>query len=457
MSHLPQFFHFSKILSYDEKGANKENIDKIVREFEENFLVWQTDFWHCHWAEQGDNLTLDKWYRKYKDFMLMTTKNQNEYKQDINLEERSLKEEEENSSINAESWNNLWHKHQEEIYANHFLAFTSIFYQYYLDLKYGLETSIEPKIIVEDFELHSDLETVEELSKELEQLQLLGLPIAFGPPKQASKRKAKTKATPEIIESISDTGSESGEMVNNDLDSSLHEIHEKTISKSKKKNRSLRHVPEFMVKEKGLLKYWRRRFSLFSRFDEGIRLDRESWFSVTPEKVAFHLAQRLRCDVLIDGFCGCGGNAIQFAFTCHKVIAVDIDADKLAMAKHNASIYGVGHKIEFILGDFLHMAAHNRLKGDVVFLSPPWGGPKYKQRKSYDIEEYLLPVSASELIEKSSLISENIAIFLPRNAHMQQIIKLAGPGNQCEIEHNYLDSRLVALTALYGERLVKKA
>lgn len=44
----------------------------------------------------------------------------------------------------------------------------------------------------------------------------------------------------------------------------------------------------------------------------------ESWFSVTPEKVAAHAAERCRCDLIVDGFCGVGGNAIQFAQTCER-------------------------------------------------------------------------------------------------------------------------------------------
>lgn len=53
---------------------------------------------------------------------------------------------------------------------------------------------------------------------------------------------------------------------------------------------------------------------------------------------------------------GCGGNAIQFAMTCDYVIAIDIDPIKIEMAKHNASIYGVSNKIEFICGDFFKLA-----------------------------------------------------------------------------------------------------
>jgi hypothetical protein len=32
---------------------------------------------------------------------------------------------------------------------------------------------------------------------------------------------------------------------------------------------------------------------------------------VTPEKIAAHIAQKCRCDLIVDGFCGVGGNAIQ--------------------------------------------------------------------------------------------------------------------------------------------------
>lgn len=54
------------------------------------------------------------------------------------------------------------------------------------------------------------------------------------------------------------------------------------------------------------------------RFDEGIKLDKESWFSVTPENVAWHIANKCRFDVVLDAFCGAGGNTIQFAKTCKK-------------------------------------------------------------------------------------------------------------------------------------------
>lgn len=124
--------------------------------------------------------------------------------------------------------------------------------------------------------------------------------------------------------------------------------------------------------------------------------------------------------MILDGFCGVGGNAIQFAQTCRRVIAVDIDPVKISYARHNAKvgrprpirpmpetcfprlggpiltltllvrnasqIYGVEDRIEFVVGDFFDVARSLAESVDVVFLSPPWGGPGYLASDVFDID-----------------------------------------------------------------------
>jgi len=55
-------------------------------------------------------------------------------------------------------------------------------------------------------------------------------------------------------------------------------------------------------------RYWHQRYRLFSRYDEGIWMDKEAWYSVTPEGIARHLARFIhtKCPgtTLIDAFCG---------------------------------------------------------------------------------------------------------------------------------------------------------
>lgn len=61
-------------------------------------------------------------------------------------------------------------------------------------------------------------------------------------------------------------------------------------------------------------KYWFQRYDLFSKYDVGIKMDEEGWFSVTPEVIAARQARRCAgAGVVIDAFAGVGGNAIQFA------------------------------------------------------------------------------------------------------------------------------------------------
>ncbi|XP_072460714.1 trimethylguanosine synthase isoform X2 [Notamacropus eugenii] len=93
----------------------------------------------------------------------------------------------------------------------------------------------------------------------------------------------------------------------------------KKKKKGKKKNKTLNPLPPEIAAVPELAKYWAQRYRLFSRFDDGIKLDKEGWFSVTPEKIAEHIAGRVHlsfnCDIIVDAFCGVGGNAIQFALT----------------------------------------------------------------------------------------------------------------------------------------------
>nr|XP_021544016.1 trimethylguanosine synthase [Neomonachus schauinslandi] len=232
----------------------------------------------------------------------------------------------------------------------------------------------------------------------------------------------------------------------------------KKKKKKKNKNKKVIGLPPEIAAVPELAKYWAQRYRLFSRFDDGIKLDREGWFSVTPEKIAEHIAGRVsqsfKCDIVVDAFCGVGGNTIQFALTGKRVIAVDIDPVKIDLARNNAEVYGVADKIEFICGDFLLLASH--LKADVVFLSPPWGGPDYATAETFDIRTMMSP-DGFEIFRLSRKITNNIVYFLPRNADIDQVASLAGPGGQVEIEQNFLNNKLKTITAYFGDLIRRSA
>lgn len=200
-----------------------------------------------------------------------------------------------------------------------------------------------------------------------------------------------------------------------------------------------------------LAKYWAQRYRLFSKFDKGIQLDEESWFSVTPEAIAKHIAKRCKADIVIDAFCGAGGNSIQFALSSRHVIAVDIDPKKIELARNNASVYGVQDKIEFVVGDFLEIVL--RLRGDVVFLSPPWGGPSYQEKGLFNLKDVKPDVFQTFALCRK--ITNNIALLVPRNTDADQLAQLAGPGGKVEIEQNLLNNKIKTITAYYGDLIAQ--
>jgi trimethylguanosine synthase len=66
-----------------------------------------------------------------------------------------------------------------------------------------------------------------------------------------------------------------------------------------------------------------------------------------------------------------------------KVVAVEIDAVRLEMARHNALVYKQTRNIEFVNADVFDVLPH--AAADVVFLAPPWGGVSYSEREKIDV------------------------------------------------------------------------
>lgn len=130
-----------------------------------------------------------------------------------------------------------------------------------------------------------------------------------------------------------------------------------------------------------------------------------------------------------------------------SVYAVDLNPLRLKCAAQNgmttlasiellinmvlARVYGVADRINFLCGDFFHIAesflgARANQTGNIlnsveaVFLSPPWGGPSYIKEKIFDLEQHITP-NGREIFNVARKISPNICYFLPRNTDFEQV------------------------------------
>lgn len=107
----------------------------------------------------------------------------------------------------------------------------------------------------------------------------------------------------------------------------------------------------------------------FSR--RGVRLDDDGRRYLTPEALALEIGHLARGRSVLDLTAGAGGNAIGFARAGSRVIATELDEERLKLARHNARVYGVQDQITFRHGDAREVIAQE--SAEIVFVDPPWG------------------------------------------------------------------------------------
>ena len=95
-----------------------------------------------------------------------------------------------------------------------------------------------------------------------------------------------------------------------------------------------------------------------------------------------------------------------------------------------SAIYGVEDRIEFIVGDYFEII--QTLRPDVVFLSPPWGGPEYLDQETFDLAN-MSGLDGIKIFNDAAKLTKNIAYFVPRNTDGASLAKLAGEGGRKSI------------------------
>ena len=73
------------------------------------------------------------------------------------------------------------------------------------------------------------------------------------------------------------------------------------------------------------------------------------------------------------------------------------------------------------------------LKADVVFLSPPWGGPEYLAQDTFDLKDCGGCVDGYEVFKTAKTVTDNIAYFVPRNTNVDQLASLTDCGDTFEV------------------------
>lgn len=215
-------------------------------------------------------------------------------------------------------------------------------------------------------------------------------------------------------------------------------------------------------------RYYKQRYDYFSLFDQGIQLDQEGWYSVTPELIAEHVAlqslQLLQVAypdrspysfIVLDSFCGVGGNTIQYARHFGHVVSIDNNEERLKMAKHNAKVYEVDSYMSFIVGDYWDMTesfAHATPTAviDLIYLSPPWGGPNYTWLPVFSPINDIFSGRGGDMVKAALAVTKYVVLYLPRQTNIYEIALIlqdyGGASLRFRVEQHWLRGKFKAIT-----------
>ena len=65
-------------------------------------------------------------------------------------------------------------------------------------------------------------------------------------------------------------------------------------------------------------------------------------------------------------------------------------------------------------------------QADVVYLSPPWGGMEYLEEEVYNVYRLGGTMNCVRLMRAAQSITPNVALYLPRNSDVCQVMEAAG-------------------------------
>lgn len=194
-------------------------------------------------------------------------------------------------------------------------------------------------------------------------------------------------------------------------------------------------------------RYWKKRYEYFFKFDAGIQTDAQGLYSVVPEAIAREQALLIKGVTVVDAFSGIGGACIALALAGKKVTTIEIDHDRLQMARHNATLYGVADKITFIEGDALHLLSD--ITADAVYLDPPWGGPMRRRSPPFLLHDF--GVDGEALLRLAFVHFNEVLLKAPPNFDLHELVQFGIPYDVHDnIDH--ADHRVISRTIIFRKK-----
>jgi predicted RNA methylase len=156
-----------------------------------------------------------------------------------------------------------------------------------------------------------------------------------------------------------------------------------------------------------------------------LQIDEVGKYSITLPKKADVISKIIQsyCSndqeriTITDATAGVGGNVLSFCKFGFIVNAIEIDKERCDILKNNITEYN--YKVNVINNNYLDI--YEKLKQDVIFVDPPWGGIDYK--KAEEITLKLGEVTVEDLCNRinKKKLSKLTVLKLPFNYNLNYI------------------------------------
>ena len=166
----------------------------------------------------------------------------------------------------------------------------------------------------------------------------------------------------------------------------------------------------------------------------GIKMDRVSVFSVTSYRLADEMSRELLTlegntpqSSITDATACVGGNTVSFARVFATVNAIELDAIRCDMLYNNIEFCrrnSEGNLSRRLVGT-VRIYTNNcleivpRLRQDIVFLDPPWGGKDYKAKSIVSLFVDSKPLH--EVVLTCLAHAKYVCLKLPKNADLSHL------------------------------------
>jgi 16S rRNA G966 N2-methylase RsmD len=173
---------------------------------------------------------------------------------------------------------------------------------------------------------------------------------------------------------------------------------------------------------------------------DDFKVNKEGSFSITRpyesnqiiEIIQKHVGS-LKNKIVTDATACMGGDLVSFSKVCRFVNGVEIDSENFELLVENAKRFKC-QNVNLFCQDYLKI--YDKLRQDIIYMDPPWGGVDYKTKNSISLklgETHLWEILEFILKDHSA---EHIFVKVPLNVSLDRIqynsIQTIYNKNHCE-------------------------